>query len=99
MESEREQRGRPGGVPPTGRLWFSWHIPGCHSSCHCQGTPPFAVQPSPPSSHLGRLPLTTAGPGVCVLRSVQHGLLHPLGTPRALQSAVLGAGQPGVVTI
>lgn len=52
-------------MPPSGRLWFSWHIPGCHSSCLCQGTPPSGIHPSPPSSRLGRLPLTTAGPGVC----------------------------------
>lgn len=65
----------------------------------CQGTPPSGVQPSPPSSRLGRLPSTTAGLGVCVLRSAQLGLSCPLGPPRVLQSAVLGDGQPGVVTV
>lgn len=67
----------------------------------CQGTPPSGVQPSPAPlpPAWGDPPLTTAGPGVCVLRSAQLGLPCPLGPPRALQSAVLGDGQPGVVTV
>lgn len=86
--------------PQAFSLVFLAH-PGCHSSpVSARGLLPLESSPAqPPSSRLGRPPLTTAGPGVCVLRSAQLGLPCPLGPPRAMQSAVLGDGQPGVVTV
>ena len=88
-------------TPPRPSLWFSWHIPAVTPPQSLPGDSSLwsPAQPSPPSFRLGRPPLTTAGPGVCVLRSAQLGLPCPLGPPRAMQSAVLGDGQPGVVTV